>query len=211
MFEWLCIFCLFSVTCIPKPIHRPDLVLMFPHTSRSGPKRQTRSTGGCCSHVFLLSSLPPPLYLCLAPQIDPIFLFFSWSQTSDSKGRNFIQNIFWLTLSTFHAVHYGISHPERFPPSQTAGNVLNIIYSSLKFLYQVPSSSALNIKKIQKKSKKLFKSRWIPVNYFSVKNVNFIKFPFYSNLTGNSFFQLTISSYPWTRIKLSMNTKICFF
>jgi hypothetical protein len=59
MFEWLCILCLFLLFCIPKPIHRPDLV-PTPPTSRAGPQGGQRGGQvGVALRYFYLGSPPP--------------------------------------------------------------------------------------------------------------------------------------------------------
>ena len=133
MFEWLCILCLFLLFCIPKPIHRPDLVPMLSPLPVQGPKEDNEE-----DKWVWLSGIStwaaPPLYWCLVLRIYPSFILLYFpSPKSDPKGRNFSQNIFWLTLCTFPTVNYGKSCPEGFPPSDCR--------KFIKYYYRQPEIS----------------------------------------------------------------------
>ena len=152
MFEWLCILCLFSVVLHPQT-NPPTRPCPNPSHLPCRAPRTTRRTSGCGSQVFLPEQFFPPSW-CLALRIDPIiFLFFSQSPKSDPKGRNFIQNIFWLTLSTFPTVNYGKSCPGDSPPLRLQ-EVYKILLSAVRnFSIQPPAAQHQKSKKSKRHKK----------------------------------------------------------
>ncbi len=154
MFEWLCIICLFYVVLhhqanpptrpCPNPSHLPC----------RAPRRTRRRTSGCGSQVFLSEQLPPPSdawHFGLIPS--SFILFFSQSPKSDPKGWNFIQNIFWLTLSTFPTVNYGKSCPEDFPPLRLQRVYKILLSAARNFSVRPPAAQQQKSQKSKKHKK----------------------------------------------------------
>jgi hypothetical protein len=154
----------------PKPIHRPDLVLMVITFPVQGPKdKRGWPVGAALGYLYLISTplFLSSLYFCPAPQIDPILIFMK------SKVRSlwikFNSEYVLTDFAYLSSCKLWIFLSKGNPPTGCR-ICIKIYYPQNRISPAVSNQFSPKFHQTRKKHKRrLFQSRLIPVNNFPSK------------------------------------------